>query len=81
MFLYCGCDQVGPIGESGSLRREGWGESRGYSKVPRWWSPPVSIKDRAVWPRWQALICNDHLSGFMGLNKPSSPGTTLLEGE
>jgi hypothetical protein len=29
------------------------------------------------WPRWQALICTDHLSGFMGADKPSSPVTTL----
>jgi hypothetical protein len=26
MFLYCGCDRAGQLGESGSLRREG-GES------------------------------------------------------
>jgi hypothetical protein len=38
MFLYCGCDRVGQIGESGSLIREGWEEGRGYSEVPRWFS-------------------------------------------
>jgi hypothetical protein len=27
---------VGKIGESGSLRREGWGEGRGYLEVLRW---------------------------------------------
>jgi hypothetical protein len=36
MFLYVDCDRVGPIGESGSLKREGQGEGRGYSEVPRW---------------------------------------------
>jgi hypothetical protein len=36
LCLYCWCDRVGQIGESGSLGREGWGEGRGYSKVPRW---------------------------------------------
>jgi hypothetical protein len=30
------CDRAGQIGKSGSLEREGWGESRGYSKIPRW---------------------------------------------
>jgi hypothetical protein len=37
-FVYvhaCCCDRAGQIGESGSLRREGWGEGRGYSEVPR----------------------------------------------
>jgi hypothetical protein len=32
----CCCDQVGQIGESESLKRERWGEGRGYSEVPRW---------------------------------------------
>jgi hypothetical protein len=36
MFLYCGCDWVGQIGESGSLEREGRAEGRGYSEVPIW---------------------------------------------
>jgi hypothetical protein len=36
MFMYCGCDREGQLGKSGSLRREGRGEGRGYSKVPRW---------------------------------------------
>jgi hypothetical protein len=35
MFLYCGCDRVGQLGERGSLRREWWGEGRGYSEVLR----------------------------------------------
>jgi hypothetical protein len=34
--MYCGCDQPGQIGKSGSLRREGCGEGCGYSEVPRW---------------------------------------------
>jgi hypothetical protein len=34
--LVCWCDRAGQIGESGSLGREGWGEGRGYSEVPRW---------------------------------------------
>jgi hypothetical protein len=29
-------DRAGQIGESGSLGREGWGEERGYSEVPKW---------------------------------------------
>jgi hypothetical protein len=36
MFIYCGCDQVGQLGESSSLKREGRGEGRGYSKVLSW---------------------------------------------
>jgi hypothetical protein len=36
MFLHYECDRAGQLGESGSLRREGWGEGRGYSKVPKW---------------------------------------------
>jgi hypothetical protein len=32
----CCYDRVGQIGESGSLRRERWGEGCGYSEVPRW---------------------------------------------
>jgi hypothetical protein len=36
IFMYSGCDRTEQIGESGSLRREGWGEGRGYSEVPRW---------------------------------------------
>jgi hypothetical protein len=36
MFIYYCCDRAGQIGESGSLRTEGWGEGRDYSKVPRW---------------------------------------------
>jgi hypothetical protein len=35
MFIYYGCDWVGQLGERGSLRREGWGERRGHSEVPR----------------------------------------------
>jgi hypothetical protein len=46
--MYCGCDQAGQIGESGSLKMEGWGEGRGYSKILRWSPPPVSIKDLIV---------------------------------
>jgi hypothetical protein len=36
MFMYCGCNQVGQLGESGSLGRERRGEGHGYSEVPRW---------------------------------------------
>jgi hypothetical protein len=32
----CWCDRMGQIGESGSLRREGWGEGGGYSEVLTW---------------------------------------------
>jgi hypothetical protein len=35
MFLYCGCDRLGQLEESGSLKRERWREGRGYSEVPR----------------------------------------------
>jgi hypothetical protein len=33
--LDCECDWVGQLGESGSLKREGQEEGRGYSEVPR----------------------------------------------
>jgi hypothetical protein len=46
MFLYCGCDRVGQLGERGSLRREGRGECCGYSEV---W--------RLCWPQLHALSC------------------------
>jgi hypothetical protein len=36
MFMYCGCDQAGELGEMGSLGREGWGEGHGCSEVPIW---------------------------------------------
>jgi hypothetical protein len=36
MFVYCCYDRAGQLGESGSLRREGWGEGRGYFEVVRW---------------------------------------------
>jgi hypothetical protein len=36
MFMFCCCDRVEQIGESRSLRREGWGEGHGYSEVLRW---------------------------------------------
>jgi hypothetical protein len=32
----------------------------------------------SFWPRWQALTCTGHMSGFMGPNKLSSLVTTLL---
>jgi hypothetical protein len=38
-FIYihvCCCDRAGQIGKNGSLGREGWGEGRDYSEVPRW---------------------------------------------
>jgi hypothetical protein len=35
MFLYCGCDRTGQLGERGSLGREWRGEYCGYSKVLR----------------------------------------------
>jgi hypothetical protein len=35
------------------------------------------LRTASFLPRWQALICTNHLSGFMGLDKPSSPVTTL----
>jgi hypothetical protein len=35
MFLYCGCDRMGQLGEMGSLGREGLGECCGNSEVPR----------------------------------------------
>jgi hypothetical protein len=41
-------DRVGQIGESGTLRREGWGEGHSYTEVLRWYPPPMSIKDRII---------------------------------
>jgi hypothetical protein len=35
------------------------------------------VKDLSFWPRWQALICTDHISGFMWTGKSSSLVTTL----
>jgi hypothetical protein len=36
MFMSVGVTGRDKLGESGSLRREGWGEGRGYSEVLRW---------------------------------------------
>jgi hypothetical protein len=36
------------------------------------------LRTELFWPRWQALIYTDHLSGFIGPGKPSSSVTTLL---
>jgi hypothetical protein len=35
------------------------------------------LRIASFWPRWQALIYTDHLSGFMGCGRPSSLVTTL----
>jgi hypothetical protein len=48
MFMLCCCDRAGQLGESGSLGREWWGEGHGYSEVPRWYPPPMSIKDHII---------------------------------
>jgi hypothetical protein len=41
-------------------------------------SPRLSqLRTVSFWPRWQVLICTNHLSGFMGPSKPSSPIPTL----
>jgi hypothetical protein len=42
-------------GICGTLRREGWGESCGYSEASMWFPPPVSVKDRGVGTREQVL--------------------------
>jgi hypothetical protein len=36
------------------------------------------LRTMSFWPRGQALICTDRMSGFMGPDKPSSPVTTSL---
>jgi hypothetical protein len=73
MFLYCGCDQEGQLGERGSLGREGRGECCGNSKVPRLSPPPASVKDRAVLASMASVeLCSDCMLGVMGPNKPSS---------
>jgi hypothetical protein len=36
MFIFYLCDQMGQLGESGALRREGWREGCGYFEVLRW---------------------------------------------
>jgi hypothetical protein len=36
------------------------------------------LRTTLFWPRWQSLICTDHVSGFMGPAKPHSPVTNLL---
>jgi hypothetical protein len=35
------------------------------------------LRATSFWPRWPALICTDHMLGFMGPAKSSSPVTTL----
>jgi hypothetical protein len=36
MFMYCGCDRMGQLGESGSLGREERGDGCDYFEVLRW---------------------------------------------
>jgi hypothetical protein len=56
-----------------TLRKEGWGECCGYSKVSVWWPPFVSVKDRAILALIACFeLCTCHMSGFMGPGKPSS---------
>jgi hypothetical protein len=47
-YVICCCDRAGQLGDGGALEREGQGEGRGYSEVPRWYPLPVSINDRAI---------------------------------
>jgi hypothetical protein len=80
MFMYCGCDRAGQLGERGSLEMEGWGEGRGYSELPRWYPPHVSVKDRAIFAPMASLeLCTNRMSGFMGPDKPSSFSNYLVE--
>jgi hypothetical protein len=73
MFLYCGCDRVGQLGEMVSLGREERGECCGYSEVPRLQPPPMSVKDHVVLAPMASLeLCTDRMSGLMGPDKPSS---------
>jgi hypothetical protein len=48
MFMFVGVTEWGNKEESGSLRREGWGEGHGYSEVLRWQPPPVWIMDHLI---------------------------------
>jgi hypothetical protein len=76
--LVCWRDRAEQIGESGSLS-EGKDEERAVA-IPRFQggSPRLCrLRIMSFWPRWQALICTDHISGFMGPGKHSSPATTL----
>jgi hypothetical protein len=64
----CCCDRAWQIGENGSLRKEGWGEGRGYSEVPRWWPPLVLIKDYVILALMDKLwFCIGHMLGLLGL--------------
>jgi hypothetical protein len=67
MFMYCGCDQAGQLGERGSLGREGWGE---VTKVVA----PACVNEGPVVlaPMASFELCTDHMSGFMGPGNPSS---------
>jgi hypothetical protein len=35
------------------------------------------LRTASFWPRWQALTCTNHMSGFIGLDKSSSLVTTV----
>jgi hypothetical protein len=49
-------------GISGTLGREGRGESCGYSKVPMWYLPSMSIKDRIILaPMASFELCTDRI--------------------
>jgi hypothetical protein len=56
-----------------TIRREGRGECCGYFDVSMWYPSFVSVKDRAVLaPMTSLKLCDDHMSGFMRSDKPSS---------
>jgi hypothetical protein len=64
MFFYCGCDRAGQLG----VHSEGKGRERVVA-IPRFQggSPRLCrLRTTAFWPRWQALICTDCMSGFYG---------------
>jgi hypothetical protein len=58
MFLYCGCDQEGQLGERGSLKEGKGGESVVAILRFQGCRPHLHrLRTELCWPRWQALSC------------------------
>jgi hypothetical protein len=76
VHVYC-CDRVGQIRESGSLRREEWGEGMAILRFQGGSSHLCRLRTASVWPRWTSFDLYWLHIEFMGPGKPSSPVTTL----
>jgi hypothetical protein len=57
MFLYCGCDRAGQLGERGSAGREGRESAVAILRFQGCSPCLCQLRTTSFWPRWQALSC------------------------